>query len=53
MEILAMGAYGPFVWSSYLLTFIVVVISAVQGVRRHRQIAETITHRLKIEEGGE
>ncbi len=53
MELLAMGEYGAFVWSSFLLTLIVVVISMIQGKRRHRQITETITRRLKIEETGE
>ncbi len=53
MEVLAMGEYGAFVWSSYLLTLVVVVISAIQGRRRHQQITETITRRLKIEETGE
>ncbi len=53
MELLAMGEYGAFVWSSYLLTLVVVVISAIQGRRRHQQITDTITQRLKIEEIGE
>lgn len=50
MEVFAMGEYGSFVWSSYLLTLIVVVIGTVQGKRRHRQIKDTIRRRLKIEE---
>ena len=53
MESLAMGDYGAFVWSSYLLTFVVVVISVIQGRRRHRQITDEITQGLKIEETGE
>ena len=53
MELFAMGAYGPFVWSSYLLTLIVVVISTIQGKRRHKHITDTITQRLKVEETGE
>ena len=53
MEVLAMGEYGAFVWSSYLLTLAVVVISAIQGKRRHQQITDTITQRLKIEETDE
>ena len=48
-----MGEYGAFVWSSYLLTLVVVVISAIQGRRRHRHISDTITQGLKIEETGE
>jgi heme exporter protein CcmD len=53
MELFAMGEYGPFVWSSYLLTLLVVVIGAVTGRRRHRLIKDTITQRLKIEETSE
>jgi heme exporter protein CcmD len=53
MEVFAMGDYGPFVWSSYLLTLIVVVVSTLQGRRRHQQVANMITQRLKIEEAGE
>ena len=53
MEMFAMGEYGPFVWSSYLLTLIVVVISAVQGKRRHQAIANTVRRQLKLKEGGE
>lgn len=53
MELLAMGEYGAFVWSSYLLTLIVVVISVVQGRHRHQQITDTITQSLKIAETGE
>ena len=53
MELLAMGEYGAFVWSSYLLTLVVGVISAIQGKRRHRQITDTITQGLKIWETGE
>ena len=39
MELLAMGEYGPFVWSSYFLALIVVIVSAIQARQRHRQIA--------------
>jgi heme exporter protein CcmD len=50
MELLAMGEYGPFVWSSYFLTLVVVIVSAVQARHRHRQIANGIRQRLKAEE---
>lgn len=53
MEALAMGDYGPYVWSSYLLTLIVVTIGMVQGKRRHRQIADDIRRRLRITEEAE
>ena len=50
MDIFAMGGYGPFVWSSYLLTLIVVVASTIQAKRRHQQIEAGIRRRLSIEE---
>lgn len=53
MEALAMGDYGPYVWSSYLLTLIVIAIGTVQGKRRHRQIADDIKRRLIIKESSE
>ncbi len=53
MDMFAMGGYGPFVWSSYFLTLIVVVASTVQARRRHRQIEEGIRQRLRIEESDE
>ena len=45
-----MGEYGIFVWSSYLLTLVVVVFSTIQARRRHRQIADEIRKILKAEE---
>ena len=53
MEMLAMGEYGPFVWSSYRLTLIAVVVSAIQGRRRHQAIADSVRRQLKLKEGGE
>lgn len=53
MELFAMGEYGAFVWSSYLLTLFVVIISAVQAKRRHRQITHSIRQGLKAEEASE
>lgn len=50
MDLPTMGEYGPFVWSSYLLTLLVVVVSAVQAKRRHRQIADRIRQALRVEE---
>ncbi len=53
MEMFAMGEYGPFVWSSYLLTALVVVVSLVQAKRRHRQIEAGIRRQLQIEASSE
>ena len=53
MDVFAMGEYGPFVWSSYFLTLLVVVASTVQAKRRHRRIEEGIRRQLRIEETSE
>ena len=53
MDIFSMGEYGSYVWSSYLLTLIVVVASLGQARRRHRRIQDEIMRLLKIEETGE
>ena len=38
MEVFAMGEYGPYVWSCFALTFIVVVLSDWRSRIRHRQV---------------
>jgi heme exporter protein CcmD len=53
MELFAMGGYGPFVWSSYFLTLLVVIISVVQARRRQLQVEQTIRQGLKVEESKE
>jgi heme exporter protein CcmD len=53
MEMLSMGDYGAYVWSSYFLTFIVVIISMIQGKRRHRRIEAVIRRTIQIKEGNE
>ena len=46
MDALAMGGYGAYVWSSFALTLIVVIICVVQVKRRHRQVVNDIKTRL-------
>ena len=53
MDIFVMGEYGTYVWSSYLLTLIVVVVCVIQGRRRHQMIADTVKRQLKLKEVGE
>jgi heme exporter protein CcmD len=53
MELFAMGEYGSFVWSSYLLTLVVVVVSTIQAKRRHGQITDGIRRKLKAQENSE
>lgn len=50
MESLAMGGYGGYVWSSFGLMFIVVVISAVQARIRHQRALRDVTRRIKAME---
>jgi heme exporter protein CcmD len=45
-EALTMGAYGPYVWSCFGLTLIVLVICTVQAKRRHRHVFNDIRTRL-------
>ena len=46
-EMLAMGGYGAYVWSSFALTLIVVVICIVQVKSRHQQVLSDIKTRLR------
>lgn len=50
MQALAMGDYGAYVWSSFGLTLIVMVLCAVQVGRRHRQVLHDIKTRLRAME---
>ena len=50
MEALAMGDYGAYVWSSFGLMFIVVVISAVQARNRHHRALGDVVRRIKAME---
>ena len=52
-EILAMGDYGAYVWSSFGLTLIVLVICIVQGRRRHKVVFEDIRTRIRAMESEE
>ncbi len=46
MESLAMGDYGAYVWSSFGLTFAVIVICIVQARRRHVAVVDDIRTRM-------
>ena len=50
MEAFHMGGYGAYVWSSFGLTLVVVVISAVQSRVRHHRALREITQRIKAME---
>jgi heme exporter protein D len=52
MDMLSMGGYGGYVWTSYGLTFIVVLVCLLQSRRRHRRIRDELTTRLAATEAG-
>ena len=52
MDMLSMGGYGGYVWTSYALTLIVVLVSFLQSRRRHRRIRKELTTRFVAMEGG-
>lgn len=49
-DMLAMGGYGAYVWSSFALTVIVVVVCAVQAVRRHAKTFDDLKTRIRAME---
>jgi len=49
-EILSMGDYGAYVWPSFGLTLLVVVICIVQGKRRHSAILRDVKMRIRAME---
>lgn len=49
-EVLAMGGYGAYVWTSFGLTLVVLVICLLQGRRRHRHIVNDVRTRIRAME---
>ena len=49
-DMLAMGNYGAYVWSSFGLTLIVLIISVVQGRRRHARVVSDVRTRIRAME---
>ena len=49
-EILSMGNYGAYVWSSFGLTLIVLVVCVLQGRIRHRAVLNDVVVRIKAME---
>ena len=52
-ETLAMGEYGAYVWSSFGLTLIVLVICVWQGRRRHTRVFKDVRTRILAMESDE
>jgi len=49
-EMLSMGNYGAYVWSSFGLTLIVLVVCVVQGRSRHKSVLKDVVLRIKAME---
>lgn len=47
MELWSMGGYGAYVWTSYALTFGVVLVCVLQARHRHRRVVQEIRARLE------
>ncbi len=45
-----MGGYGAYVWSSFGLTLIVLIVCVVQARRRHQTVLQQIKTRLRAME---
>ncbi len=50
MESLAMGGYGAYVWSSFGLTFAVVIVTIVQARVRHHKMLHEVKVRIEAME---
>lgn len=49
-EMLAMGNYGAYVWSSFGLTLIVLIVCIVQGRNRHQAVFKDVRRRIRAME---
>lgn len=48
-EFLHMGGYGFYVWTSYGITALVLVVNIVLPWQRHKQLRQQIARKLKRE----
>ncbi len=53
MELLAMGKYGVYVWSSFGLAAMVVTVCVIQARRWHAAVVRDIARRLALMESSE
>lgn len=49
-EWVAMGGHGPYVWSAYLITLVVLVLNIVLPLRAHRRLLQVEARRRRREE---
>lgn len=50
MEILAMGKYGAYVWSSFGITAIVLLVCVLQGRKLHKNVVNELRTRIATRE---
>lgn len=48
-EWLAMGGHGPYVWSAYLITLVVLALNIVQPALAKRNLLKTAARRIRRE----
>ena len=48
-----MGGYGPYVWGSFGLTFVVLIVVTLQSRARHKRIEREVHSRLVAMESRE
>ena len=53
MEIFMMGKYSGYVWSSFGITAVVLVICVIQGRMRHQTVLRDLKTRIKAMESEE
>lgn len=46
-DFIAMGTHGPYVWSSYGLTLLVVIVNLIAVVRQRKSTITTIRQKLR------
>lgn len=49
-EFIAMGKHGPFVWSAYGITLVVVLANIIIPMRRKKALLEDIKRKVKREQ---
>ena len=49
-ELLAMGSHGPYVWSAYGLSLLVLIINLLQPLRARRTYLQGEARRMRREE---
>lgn len=48
-DFIAMGKHGPFVWSAYGISFIVIVVNILAPIQRKKALMNEIKRKIKRE----